>query len=145
MPHPVQCGRRVHEQGHHPVAGPIGPGVGGKHPGQFVMRAHQHPDRLAVPVQQRTPDPFAQFVTIELAREDHVAAGDIGPDLVQPQPFAQRLQIGHRDLAGAADIDRPQQCDPGGHSIASIARAIATSRWLRPSASWVVRVISTRL
>jgi hypothetical protein len=45
------------------------------------------------------------------ARKNHVAAGNVGFDSGEPGVNAHGLKLCHRQLAGAADIHRAQQCD----------------------------------
>jgi hypothetical protein len=49
------------------------------------------------------------------AGEHHIAAGDVGADAGKSQRLAHRLQLAHRQLAGAADIHRTQKGNEGGH------------------------------
>jgi hypothetical protein len=50
-----------------------------------------------------------------VAVKDHIAAGNVSLDATETQCCAQRLEVGHRELAGAADIYGPQQCDVRRH------------------------------
>jgi hypothetical protein len=49
------------------------------------------------------------------ADENDIAAGDVGADVLEPQRLAHRLELAHRELAGAADIHCAEQGDEGGH------------------------------
>jgi hypothetical protein len=81
-----------------------------------AISAHEHSDRLAgigrEPFLQRGLHRGFRFA----AGEDDIAAGDVGADGTEPQFLADRLEIAHRQLAGAADIDRTQQCHERSHS-----------------------------
>ena len=49
------------------------------------------------------------------AGEHDIAAGDVGADGLEAERLAHRLELAHRQLAGAADIDRTEPGDKGGH------------------------------
>src|SRR5690606_5782647 len=116
--HRLQRARRrrcVEEDGHGAVAGLVGEGVGGQHRGHLRRGTHLHAHRPArmgeQALLQRGPGPRRGGVAVE----DHVAAGDVGPDPGAAFGLAHGHQLGHRQLAGAADIDRTQQGDKAGH------------------------------
>jgi hypothetical protein len=49
--------------------------------------------------------------------EDDVAAGDVGLDGFEAGGFAEGFELGHGQLAGAADVDGAEERDEGGHLL----------------------------
>ena len=72
------------------------------------------PDLFAEALQGRIGDrlPHVALVELGVAGEHHVAAGDVGAHLAEAGLLAHGAQLLHRQLAGAADVDRAQQGDP---------------------------------
>src|SRR5690606_29732978 len=77
--------------------------------------AYQHPDRPAGIVQQAALERRLDLRLAAGGTEDHVAAGDVGAYAGIALGLAHGLQLGHRQLAGTADVDRAEQGDIGRH------------------------------
>jgi hypothetical protein len=80
-----------------------------------ISAADQHADRLAGIAFERGFQRLLHRGFGFAGGEDHIAAGDVGFDAGKAQRLAHRLQLGHRQLAGAADIHRTKQGNEGGH------------------------------
>ena len=91
--------------------------IGLEHGGHLGGGAHDHADRRAGIGVQALLERGLHLRLGGLAFEHNIAAGDVGLHLREAGVLAHRFQIGHRQLAGAADIDRAQQCDVFGHVI----------------------------
>ena len=54
---------------------------------------------------------------VRIGGENHIAAGDIGADVLETAALAHGAQLGHGELARASDIHRPQQGNVTRHGV----------------------------
>ncbi|MGY4359938.1 hypothetical protein ACVW0J_006431 [Bradyrhizobium sp. i1.7.7] len=76
---------------------------------------HEHPDRRAGVGVQALFEGGLDYSFRLAAREDDVAARNIGAHGGEAELLAHGLELTHRQLAGAADIDGTQQGDEAAH------------------------------
>jgi len=101
--------RAVEEHRHGAVRRGLRKRIVRQHLRNIRSAAHQHADRLAgIGLQSLFKRGLDGGFGLA-AGEDDIAAGDEGADGSEPQLLADIPEVAHRQLAGAADIDRTQQ------------------------------------
>src|SRR5262249_6714135 len=104
----IAWGLLVEENGHRLARRGVQERVSGYDRRHLGRGAHQHADGLpGVAREGRLQCGLDPGLGLP-ARKDDVSARDVGPDLEESGPLAQALEVAHRQLAGAADVDGPE-------------------------------------